>query len=126
MDGYYPRLDGRIRPPRTPAQIGRRLAHSLLDRLVAAGAQIVLVAYRTGLRGPRDVVAPYPSHEDHLHVRFPKPRSRGDQARASRTIRPSTRVSATCVPASDGPSVAVAARPGAPHEPAGSSSQRPA
>lgn len=75
VDVYYPRLDGRLRPPRAPGQIDRRLAQDLLDRFVAAGAQIVFVGYRTGLRGPREVVEPYPSHEDHLHVRFPNPRS---------------------------------------------------
>lgn len=75
VDVYYPRLDGRLRPPRSPDQIDRRLAQDLLDRFVAAGAQIVFVGYRTGLRGPSNVVEPYPNHEDHLHVRFPKPRS---------------------------------------------------
>lgn len=75
VDLYYPRLDGRLRPPRTPDQVDRRLTQDLLDRFVAAGAQIVFVGYRTGLRGPSDVVEPYPNHEDHLHVRFPKPRS---------------------------------------------------
>jgi murein endopeptidase len=75
VDVYYPRLDGGLRPPRTPDQVDRRLTQDLLDRFVAAGAQIVFVGYRTGLRGPGDVVEPYPSHEDHMHVRFRKPRS---------------------------------------------------
>jgi hypothetical protein len=75
VDVYYPRLDGRLRPPRTPDQVDRRLTQDLLDRFVAAGAQIVFVGYRTGLRGPGEVVEPYPNHEDHLHVRFGKPRS---------------------------------------------------
>lgn len=74
IDVYYPRLDGRLRPPRTPDQVDRRLAQDLLDRFVAAGAQIVFVGYRTGLRGPGGVVEPYPNHEDHLHVRFRNPR----------------------------------------------------
>jgi hypothetical protein len=75
VDVYYPRLDGTLRPPRTPEQVDRRLAQDLLDRFVAAGAQIVFVGQRTGLRGPSDVVEPYPNHEDHMHVRFRKPRS---------------------------------------------------
>jgi hypothetical protein len=73
VDVYYPRLDGRLREPRTPAQIDRRLAQDLLDRFVAAGAQMVFVGYSTGLHGARDVVIPYPSHENHLHVRFRPP-----------------------------------------------------
>jgi murein endopeptidase len=80
VDVYYPRRDGELRPPDTPDQIDRRLAQDLLDRFVAAGAQIVFVGYRTGLRGPRDVVEPYPSHEDHLHVRFPKAQGRAGSA----------------------------------------------
>jgi hypothetical protein len=74
VDLYYPRLDGSLRPPRTSRQIDRKLAQDLLDRFVAAGAQIVFVGYSTGLRGRREVVEPYPNHEDHMHVRFPPPR----------------------------------------------------
>jgi hypothetical protein len=75
VDVYYPRRDQELRPPSTPDEIDRRLAQDLLDRFVAAGAQIVFVGYRTGLRGPRERVEPYPNHEDHLHVRFRNPRS---------------------------------------------------
>jgi Penicillin-insensitive murein endopeptidase len=71
VDVYYPRLDRRQRAPRTRSQIDRRLSQDLLDRFVAAGAQIVFVGYATDLRGPKDVVVPYPNHEDHMHVRFP-------------------------------------------------------
>lgn len=74
VDFYYPRLDRRLRAPRTTSQIDRRLAQELLDRFVAAGAQIVFVGHSTGLRGPSEVVVPYPNHEDHMHVRFPPPR----------------------------------------------------
>ena len=74
VDLYYPRLDRRLRAPRTTSQIDRELAQDLLDRFVAAGAQVVFVGYSTGLRGPAKVVIPYPNHEDHMHVRFPPPR----------------------------------------------------
>ncbi len=74
VDVYYPRLDRRLRAPRTTDQVDRELSQALLDRFLAAGAQMVFVGYRTGLRGPKDVVIPYPNHEDHLHVRFRKPR----------------------------------------------------
>ena len=73
VDLYYPRLDRRLRAPQTRSQVDRELAQDLLDRLVAAGAQVVFVGYSSGLRGPSEVVVPYPNHEDHLHVRFPPP-----------------------------------------------------
>ena len=75
VDVYYPRLDGRLRAPMAPSQIDRRLAQSLLDRFVAAGAQVVFVGYSTDLRGPSGVVVPYPRHENHMHVRFPTSRA---------------------------------------------------
>lgn len=73
VDVYYPRRDRALRAPASTAQVDRALAQDLLDRFVAAGAQKVFVGYSTGLRGPGDVVVPYPNHEDHLHVRFPAP-----------------------------------------------------
>jgi hypothetical protein len=74
VDVYYPRLDGSLRAPRSKRQVDRELAQDLLDRFVAAGARMIFVGYGTGLRGPSDVVIPYPNHEDHMHVRFPRPR----------------------------------------------------
>jgi murein endopeptidase len=73
VDIYYPRLDGVLRAPVTKEQIDRRLAQDLVDRFVAAGAKIVFVGYSIGLRGPSEVVVPYPNHGDHMHVRFPQP-----------------------------------------------------
>lgn len=73
VDVYYPRRDGRLSAPRARSQIDRRLAQDLLDRFVAAGAQMVFVGYSTDLRGPTGVVVPYPRHENHMHVRFPPP-----------------------------------------------------
>jgi Penicillin-insensitive murein endopeptidase len=73
VDLYYPRLDRRLRAPRTTGQVDLELAQDLLDRVVAAGARAVFVGYSTGLRGPSKVVAPYPNHEDHMHVRFAPP-----------------------------------------------------
>jgi Penicillin-insensitive murein endopeptidase len=74
VDVYYPRLDRRLSAPIASGQIDRRLAQDLLDRFVAAGAQIVFVGYSTRLHGPSGVVVPYPRHENHMHVRFPAPR----------------------------------------------------
>ena len=74
VDVYYPRLDRHLSAPIATGQIDRRLAQDLLDRFVAAGAQVVFVGYATGLRGPSGVVVPYPNHENHMHVRFPTPR----------------------------------------------------
>jgi murein endopeptidase len=73
VDIYYPRLDRTLRAPVATDEIDLRLAQDLLDRFVAAGAQMVFVGFSTGLRGPAGVVIPYPNHEYHMHVRFPPP-----------------------------------------------------
>jgi len=73
VDVYYPRLDRHLSAPIATSQIDHRLAQDLLDRFVAAGAQMIFVGYSTGLRGPSGVVVPYPNHENHMHVRFPPP-----------------------------------------------------
>ena len=72
VDIYYPRLDGALREPRLPRAVDRRLSQDLLERFVAAGAQMVFVGFSTGLHGPTKVVIPYPNHENHMHVRFPR------------------------------------------------------
>jgi hypothetical protein len=73
VDIYYPRTDGELREPTSPDQIDHQLAQDLLDRFVAAGAQMIFVGYATGLTGPSGVVIPYPNHDNHMHVRFPPP-----------------------------------------------------
>jgi Penicillin-insensitive murein endopeptidase len=77
VDVYYPRRDHKLRTPLTPGEIDRRLAQDLLDRFVAAGAQMIFVGYSTGLSGPAGVVIPYSNHENHMHVRFPQPQPGG-------------------------------------------------
>lgn len=72
-DIYYPRADHRLLAAYKPDLIDRPLAQDLLDRFVAAGAQMVFVGYSTGLHGPAGVVIPYAGHENHMHVRFPPP-----------------------------------------------------
>jgi Penicillin-insensitive murein endopeptidase len=74
VDVYFPRVDRVLRAPTTAGEIDHRLAQDLLDRFVAAGAQMIFVGYSTGLHGPAGVVIPYPGHEYHMHVRFPPPR----------------------------------------------------
>jgi Zinc carboxypeptidase/Penicillin-insensitive murein endopeptidase len=70
-DVYYPRTDGRERPPGRPGQIARRLAQDLVDRFVAAGAVKVFVGPHTGLTGPPAIVEVLPRyHDNHLHVRL--------------------------------------------------------
>ena len=87
VDFYYPRRDGRERPPAAPRQIDRRLAQALLDRVVAAGAAKVFVGPNTGLRGPPAVVEVLPSyHDNHMHVRLP-----GDGVVRSDVVGESTR-----------------------------------
>ena len=71
VDVYYPRLDGRERPPLRPRHIDRRLAQDLVDRFVAAGAEKVFVGPRTGLTGPPSIVQVLPAyHDNHMHVRL--------------------------------------------------------
>ena len=70
VDVYYPRRDGRERPPRRVGQIDRRLAQDLVDRFVRAGAEIVYVGPNTGFTGPRRIVRVLWNHDNHLHVRI--------------------------------------------------------
>jgi murein endopeptidase len=70
VDVYYPRSDGRERPPRVAAQIDHELAQDLVDRFVAAGASIVFVGPNTSLRGPPGIVQVLWNHDNHLHARF--------------------------------------------------------
>jgi len=76
VDVYYPRRDGKARPPRTVDQIDVRLSQELLDRFLAAGAQIVFVGYSVPLHGPSGVVMTWPSHDNHMHVRISPSRGR--------------------------------------------------
>ena len=74
-DVYYPRRDGRERgPPRGGPEdvmaLDPELSQELVNRFVAAGAQVVFVGTGTGLTGPPGVVQALPRHNDHLHVRF--------------------------------------------------------
>ncbi|HUK44553.1 MAG TPA: penicillin-insensitive murein endopeptidase [Gaiellaceae bacterium] len=73
VDVYYPRRDGELRAPVAADQIDLALAQDLVDRFVAAGAQMIFVGFGTGLHGPSGIVIPYPNHEYHMHVRFPAP-----------------------------------------------------
>ena len=70
VDIYYPRRDRLERPPVRPEQVELRLAQWLVDRFVAAGAVRVFVGPSLALRGPADVVARLPRHDNHLHVRI--------------------------------------------------------
>lgn len=77
VDVYYPRLDGRERPPTLVDQVDLRLAQDLLNRFVAAGVELVYVGPNTPLTGPPGVVIPLWNHDNHLHVRI---RFRGSTA----------------------------------------------
>jgi hypothetical protein len=74
VDLYYPRRDGWLQAPTSTAQIDRRLSQHLVDGFVAAGASMIFVGYATDLHGSREIVIPYPNHENHMHVRFLNPR----------------------------------------------------
>jgi hypothetical protein len=71
VDIYYPRLDRTLRAPTAHEQIDFRLSQDLVNRFVAAGAQMIFVGFTSGLRGPAGVVIPYANHDYHMHVRFP-------------------------------------------------------
>jgi len=73
VDVYYPRRDRRERSPVLVRQVDRRLAQDLVDRFVRAGAERVFVGPNVGLRGPRETVQALPFHDNHLHVRLPRP-----------------------------------------------------
>ena len=73
VDVYLPRRDHSLLAPTSVGQINHQLAQDLLDRFLAAGAQVIFVGYSNGLRGPAGVVVPWPGHEYHMHVRFPPP-----------------------------------------------------
>jgi murein endopeptidase len=73
VDVYYPRRDGRERPPLVAGQIEHRLAQDLVDRFVAAGASLVFVGPTTRLTGPPGVVEVLWNHDNHLHARFESP-----------------------------------------------------
>ena len=72
IDIYYPRRDGRERPPRVPSQVDQRLSQKLVDMFVSAGAEKVFVGPSLDLRGPPRVVAPLVHHDNHIHVRLPR------------------------------------------------------
>jgi murein endopeptidase len=70
VDVYYPRADGRELAPRHAGEIDERLSQELVDRFLAAGAQVIFVGPNTGLRGPPERVQPLVHHDNHLHVRL--------------------------------------------------------
>jgi murein endopeptidase len=70
LDVYYPRLDRRDRAATSVGQVDRRLAQSLVQHFLRAGARTVLVGPSTGLTGPRGRVTVFANHDDHLHARI--------------------------------------------------------
>jgi murein endopeptidase len=70
VDVYYPRADGRELAPRFASEIDRVLSQELVDRFLAAGAQLIFVGPNTGLRGPPGRVEALVHHDNHLHVRL--------------------------------------------------------
>jgi murein endopeptidase len=69
-DVYYPRADGRELAPRDASQIDQGLSQELVDRFLAAGAQVIFVGPNTGLDGPAGRVEALAHHDNHLHVRL--------------------------------------------------------
>jgi murein endopeptidase len=71
VDVYYPRADGRERAPRDASEIDRALSQELVDRFLAAGAELIFVGPNTGLARPAGRVQALVQHDNHLHVRLP-------------------------------------------------------
>jgi hypothetical protein len=71
IDVYYPRSDGREKPPESVDQVDVGLAQELVDRFVAAGAETVYVGPNLPLEGPAGIVIPAANHDNHLHARLP-------------------------------------------------------
>jgi len=69
-DLYYPILPEAERAPLGVDEIRMRLAQDLVDRFVAAGADVIYVGPNTPLTGPPGVVVPLANHDNHLHVRI--------------------------------------------------------
>ncbi len=69
-DLYYPIEPDAERAPLAIDEIRMRLAQDLVDRLVAAGADVIYVGPNTPLTGPPGVVVPLVNHDNHLHVRI--------------------------------------------------------
>jgi murein endopeptidase len=72
VDIRLPRRDG-AEDRADPSRYDRALTQALVDRLVARGAQLVLIGPSLELSGPAGVVQRWPAHDDHLHVRFHDP-----------------------------------------------------
>jgi murein endopeptidase len=70
VDVYYPRGDRREVAPRDARDIDRERSQELVDRFLAAGAQVIFVGANTGLGGPPGRVQPLAHHDNHLHVRL--------------------------------------------------------
>jgi murein endopeptidase len=70
-DVYYPRADRRERAPKGASEIDVALSQELVDRFLAAGAEVIYVGPNTALRGPPGRVVPLANHDNHLHVRLP-------------------------------------------------------
>jgi murein endopeptidase len=70
VDVYYPRADGRELAPRFASEIDPALSQELVDRFLAAGAELIFVGPNTGLRGPPGRVQALLHHDNHLHVRL--------------------------------------------------------
>ena len=70
VDIYYPRADGRELAPRFASEIDPALSQELVDRFLAAGAELIFVGPNTGLRGPPGRVQALVHHDNHLHMRL--------------------------------------------------------
>jgi murein endopeptidase len=73
VDVYYPRRDRAEIAPANRSEADFARSRELVDRFVAAGAEVIFVGRLTPLRGPVPVVERARKHDDHFHVRFYNP-----------------------------------------------------
>jgi murein endopeptidase len=69
IDLYFPRRDRRLREPHAIAQVDLRLTRELVQAILRAGADRVLIGPGIRIRTPAGVVR-WPHHDDHLHAMF--------------------------------------------------------
>jgi Penicillin-insensitive murein endopeptidase len=69
IDLYFPRRDRKRREPRTIAQVDAKLAGELVQAMLDAGADRVLIGPRVRIEAPARVLR-WPNHDDHLHAMF--------------------------------------------------------
>jgi murein endopeptidase len=111
VDVYYPRRDRAEVAPANRSEADFARSRELVDRFVAAGAEVIYVGRLTPLRSPNPVVEPARKHDDHFHVRFPNPSRPRPTTTMPTSQVPTSRVPISQVPISQVPTTNLLAGP---------------